>query len=310
MSVSIHSLFTPDELTLELEWLKARDMLLGDNNVKQDVKRALELAPASEHPHCQWLTDLFAEKTVTTAQEACDVFLAEEKSPASLCFAALLSEPRDRALLRRSADLGYPLAQAKMAGTTSEEMFQFAKSAASQRERDGFYQFGRCYDFGLGCKKDLAKVRECDLIAAQLGFVLSMDVLGGLLDDSDPQRWVWWGRAAVLGNSEFFLGSFSGVVEEFNSGTENGDAVFLIGRALNGHASVEQRTIFGQRWEFDDRIVPANSAISFYKSQLAACRLAVDAWSHVGIRCGVVKDVRILIGKFVWETRDLALYKV
>jgi hypothetical protein len=140
MSVSIKSLFTSDEISLELEWLEARDTLLGGNEVKLDVKRALKLAAASDHPSCQWLTGVFAEKTVTTVKEACDVFLAEEKSPASLCFVALLSGPVNRALLRQSADLGYPLAQAKMAGLTEgEESFRFAKSAASQRERDGFF---------------------------------------------------------------------------------------------------------------------------------------------------------------------------
>jgi hypothetical protein len=79
MSVSIHSLFTPDELVLEVEFLKARDMLLGENYEKRDVKRALELAAASEHPQCQWLTSLFAGKTVSTVKEARDVFLAHEK---------------------------------------------------------------------------------------------------------------------------------------------------------------------------------------------------------------------------------------
>jgi hypothetical protein len=91
MSVSIQSLFTPDELALELEWLKARDMLLGDKYIEQDVNRGLELAASSDHPSCQWLTGLFANKTVTTVKEARAVFLAEgKKSPASLCFAALL----------------------------------------------------------------------------------------------------------------------------------------------------------------------------------------------------------------------------
>ena len=87
-------------------------------------------------------------------------------------------------------------------------------------------------------------------------------------------------------------------------------AVVQIGKALNGHVSVEKRTIFGDDDDFDNLIGPANTAISFNKSQLAACRLAVDAWSHVGIRCGVVKDIRVLIGKLVWETRDLALYEI
>jgi hypothetical protein len=46
--------------------------------------------------------------------------------PASLCFAGLL--PLDEVLLRRSAEMGYPLAQARMAYWTSgEERFRFSK---------------------------------------------------------------------------------------------------------------------------------------------------------------------------------------
>jgi hypothetical protein len=84
MSVPIHFLFTPDELTLELEWFEAHDTLLGVNFVKQDVKRALELAAASKHPQCQWLTDLFAKKTVKTCEGARDVFLADSLANAKL----------------------------------------------------------------------------------------------------------------------------------------------------------------------------------------------------------------------------------
>jgi hypothetical protein len=309
----MQSLFTPDELALELEWLKARDALLGENCVNQDVKRALELASASKHPQCQWLTFFFAEKIVTAVKDAHDVFLADIKSPASLCFAALLSDPIDDALLRRSADLGYPLAQAKMAEKMSrsvEEKFRFSKSAASQRERDGIGWLGRCYEYGIGCEKDLEKARECCLLAAQLDYISSMNVLAELLDDSDPQRWFWWERAAVFGQPGFFLSYFYGPVQAFNSGSGNVAIVFQIGRTLNVHFSVEKGTIFSQTYNFDNLIRPANTAISFYKSQLAACRHAVDAWSVVGIRFGVVKDIRVLIGKLVWETRDLALYKV
>jgi TPR repeat protein len=186
MSVSIHSLFTTDELTLELEWLKARDTLLGDNYVDQDVKGALELAAASHHSQCQRLTCLFSEKNVSTVKEARYVFLADEKkSSSSLCFAALLSRPVDEALLRQSANLGHPLAQARRAGRSGgEEMFRFAKFAASQRERDGFYHLAWCYEYGGGCEKDLEKAREFHLISAHLGSVWSMNALGLLLDKS------------------------------------------------------------------------------------------------------------------------------
>jgi hypothetical protein len=191
-----------------------------------------------------------------------------------------------------------------------EERFQFAKSAASQSERVGFYWLGWCYQFGTGCEGDLEKARELYFIAAQLGFVCSMRSLGALLDESDRQRWLWWGRAAVLGDALWYLCSFSDVVEKFNSVSANCAVVFHIGQTLNEHVSVEKRTIFGNRYDFNNLNGPANSAISFYKSQLSSCRRAVDMWSHVSIRCGVVKDIRVLIGKLVWESRDLALFKV
>jgi hypothetical protein len=281
--------------------------------VKQDVKRALELAAASEHPQCQWLTELFARKTVKTADDARDVFLSDEKrppQPASLCFVPLFSQPVDEALLRQSAELGYCLAQARMVGwMRGDEMFLFAKSAASQREREGFHWRGFCCESGIGCDQDLQKAREFFLVAAQLGHIYSMNAFGRLLDASDPQRWLWWGRAAVLGESRWFLYYFSRSVEKFNSGSGNAASVFQIGKALNGHVSVEHGTIFGLNNKFDNRIGHANSAISFYL-QCAACRRAVDAWSVCAARIGVVKDIRVLIGKLVWETRVLALYKV
>jgi TPR repeat protein len=311
MSVSIHALFTPEELTLELEWLKACDTLLGYNYVKQDVKRALELAAASEHPECQVLTSLFAGKSVTIVIEARDVFLADEKkSPASLCFAALLSHPCDLALLQQSANLGYSLAQARMASETiGEERFLFAKSAATQQERDGFFWLGWCYEFSIGCEKDLNKARECYLVAAQLFFVWSMTNIARLLDESDLERWVWWGRTCEPGFPNSLLNNFSAVVLNFNSGSGNGAAVFQIGKALNGQVNVEKRAIFSISDDFDNRIGPANSAISFYKYQLSACRGAVDAWTLCASRIGVVKDIRVLIGNLVWDTRDLAFFK-
>ena len=135
------------------------------------------------------------------------MFLAEEKkSPASLCFAALLSWPVDEALLRHYAILGYPFAQARMARLTEgNERFQFSKSAACQSEREGFYRLGVCYQDGDECKIDLEKAKACQLTAAQLGFVPSMTCFGKLLDESDPQRWFWLSRAAVVKDPSPFL---------------------------------------------------------------------------------------------------------
>ena len=60
----------------QLEYYTVRDTFLGHNNVKQDVKRALELASTCQHPDAKWLLKVFAGKDVTTKEEARVVFLA------------------------------------------------------------------------------------------------------------------------------------------------------------------------------------------------------------------------------------------
>jgi hypothetical protein len=179
-----------------------------------------------------------------------------------------------------------------------------------QLEREGFYHLGYCLEFGFGCEKNEDKARENFLIAAELGDVYAMSRFGQLVDESDPLRWFWWAQAAKRDETADFLHSFAGKVEKFESGSGNAAVVFLIGRALSGNVDFEMRTIFGVSGEFDRQFGPANTSISFYKAQLSACRLAVDAWSHVGLRFNVVKDIRVLIGNMIWEMRDLAFFEV
>lgn len=72
----------------------------------------------------------------------------------------------------------------------------------------------------------------------------------------------------------------------------------------------ETRSIFNERWEFYTCIGPARQAIKFYEEQLQACRNAVKCWNLIGARLGVVKDVRKIIAKLIWDTRGLALFKI
>jgi TPR repeat protein len=63
---------------------------------------------------------------------------------------------------------------------------------------------GCCFRDGEGCEKDLDKAKEKFFLASELGHVLAMDCLGNLFENSDPERWRWWGRAAALGDSWIF----------------------------------------------------------------------------------------------------------
>jgi hypothetical protein len=135
-----------------------------------------------------------------------------------------------------------------------------------------------------------------------------MVFLNRLLDGNDPQRFVWLGRATVNGNSFCFLNEMSDQILSFNSGTGHAKVVFAIGRALKGHADNEERTIFGDGSNFDAHIGPANQALHFYEFQLQSYRKVVDSWTIVGQRNNVVRDIRKMIGKMVWDAREEAAY--
>ena len=185
-----------------------------------------------------------------------------------------------------------------------------AQAAASEHERDGFHRLGACFRYGGGCEKDLNLAKQNLLIAAELGNVYAAEEFGRLLDESDPDCWLWWSRAAVRGWPFSFLDHFAKQVEQFFSGSGNATAVFWIGRALKGNINVEKKEIFGSDYNFVSRIGPANQAVSFYESQIKSARLAVDTWTLVSTRLQMIKDIRIYIGKMIWDARFEANYKI
>jgi TPR repeat protein len=293
-----------------LEWCKIRDTFFGHNFISQNIPLSLELASACQHPDARWLTEACAGKDVNTMEDAKRVFPSLGQNDArALCFAWLLGDRRDLTSLRRSAELGFAFAQARLAGRAEgEEKFKFAQLAAAQGERGGFVRLGVCFRDGEGCEKNLDKAKENFLLSSELGDFWAMDQLGRLLDASDAQQWHWWGRAAA-GESWNFLSNFVDQVELFNSGSGSAAVMFAIGQALQGHVNEQARTIFSESAPFISRIGPAKQAIAFYEAQIKATKDAMRAWTQVGIKLKVVKDVRKLIAKLIWDAREEALYK-
>jgi hypothetical protein len=312
----IHSIFTPPQLALEVEWYRIRDMAFGQNFVVQDVPRALELAAACEHPDAKYLTNVFAGKTVKTKEEARNVLLAQpETDSRAICFAELVLTCDNGGwnMLRMtlSAEFGFAFAQAFMAAATEgEERFKFAQASAAQRERDGFLWLGHCFSLSFGCEKNLLEGKRNYVIAAEMGLVNGMGCIGMSLDKTDPHCWVWLGLASQKGNYTFFIQNMPKMVTDLRSGRGNASCVFEIGRALSAHINEEREEIFGKYYRSNDKCVrAAKDAVSFYKAQLAAYREAVHVWSLTALRFGVAKEIRILIAKTIWELRNLAEYR-
>jgi hypothetical protein len=306
-SVSLHRQLSPEALQQLLAWYKIRDTLLGENKTKQDIKKALELASVCEHPNAVWLTKLFGGRDISSHDEARQVFLGCENDPRALCFAGLLVGTFEE--IGRAAGLDDAFAQAGMAWRTGdEECLRWAEKSAAQGERDGFYWLGICYRDGIACEEGVERAKEYFLVAAELGHVYAMIQFGKFFAKDDLQRFFWLGTAAASGKSLHFLNEMSDQIRNFGSGTGYAKVVFVFGRALKGHINTEKRTIFGQG--YSSYIGPANHALRFYEFQLQSYRKAVESWTIIGLRNKVVKDIRKMIGKMIWESREEAKYIV
>jgi hypothetical protein len=291
---------------LFLSGTRSETLFFGHNFVSRNIPLALDLVAACQHPDARWLTEACAGKDVNTREDVKRVFSALGQNDArALCFAWLFGDQEDLTSLHRAAELGFAFAQAWMFGRTRlDEKFKLAQLAATQGERDGLFWLGWCFRDGEDGDEDLDMAKENFLLASELGYVNGMLWLGDLLDEFDPQRWRWWGQTAALGFSWDFLSHFVNQFELFDSGSRSAAAMFAIGRALQGHVNEEARTIFNREYEFDSLIGPAKQATAFYEAQIKATKDAMHAWTLVGIKLKVVKDVRKLIAKLIWDSRD------
>ncbi len=302
------------------KWLCIVDALLGHNYKKQDITAALTLARVCNHPDAVWLTSVFEGNDISTKEDAREVFLLNQNDARALCFAWCLGTNHwsEMSMLQRAAETGDALASAffcsqqpVMSENGGRYAFRLAQHAALQHDRDGLYRLGNCFENGFGCEKDLKLAKEKYLIAAELGHIEAADAYGRLVGECDPACWIWWGRAAMHGRPLQFLDSFPKQVEELLSGSGNAVVVFLIGLALKESIDMETKQIFESHgWVFHSLIGLANRAISFYRSQIKSARLAVDTWTQVSTRLNLIKDMRIYIGKMIWEARFEANYKI
>jgi hypothetical protein len=95
-------------------------------------------------------------------------------------------------------------------------------------------------------------------------------------------------------------------IRNFNSGIGHANVVFVIGRALKGQIDSKKRAILGIFTQFNAYVGPEYQALHFFKFQLQSYRKAVDSWTIVGLRNKVVKDIRKMSGKMIWDAREEA----
>jgi hypothetical protein len=297
-----------------VKWHDAMDKLVGPSKhhlfLDQDIPEGLRMAKECEHEDAKWLVSLFPETTWMTPE----VLLKQGNGPRAMYFAeciapisgpfGALNERIDR--LQQIAELGYAPAQAWAAGASfenEEERFALARKAAVQGDRDGLYELATCFQHGIGCETDEYKALMTLKEAAEMGHPVALCTFGELgFEESNWNRYLWWGRAAAKGNKNaMYRLSHAAVqqVEVFKKGG-SGRIVFEIGAAFE---MPDFKNRFG-RLECRDEVVPAvDLTIALHGGWCRKAKESIFCWIWVARQKKVVKDIRNIICKMLWADR-------
>jgi hypothetical protein len=258
-----------------IKWADALDVLAkkwGDDSVEKGLQMTRECA----HPDAQWLAALIPPGVEVTRKRMQQVMLEQGDDPRGLFLAWLLDANRsDISRLERAAEAGYAPAQGRLC--TKKLMFKWAQRAALQMDRRGLYHLGRCYSSGRSCTVDNARANELCRRAAELNFPPAQAEYG-----------MWLKRVLFT-----FLPSF-----------ERGKNIRILhttGDLISRNLDAAERKMLGERYD-EHQVQVLQRVVEAHHAALRA-RAAIACWSVVGLRCGVSKDIRVLIGKMVWEEK-------
>jgi hypothetical protein len=275
----------------QIKWWDALDALPHE--------RGLALARECRHPDALWLTSLLPAGGEVTAERMLQVMREQGDDPRAL-FVAWRAENRHSDLTRAAA-AGYAPAQAQLSYESSGvEALVWAEKAAAQYDRFGIFVLGNCHYRGqLG---DMRKERGVELFreAAELGCAAAQCRYGEVaFGKFDWLRYYWWVRALSPGVN---AGLYFAVLELIPS-LLNGElnrVLHTLGPSIRAHLDVEKRTLFGTP-VMGDETEKLRRVVDLYDAMLLCAKESIVCWSVVGLRFGLVKDVRVLIGKLAWQ---------
>ena len=146
------------------------------------------------------------------------------------------------------------------------------------------------------------------LRATDQGSIFAMIALGYYYNDNDSKRWYWLGRVANLEDPDYFTIRLSRSSLIFFDDISH-SSFFTIGSIVKGKLKlIGNRSVFDMNLNSMHVFKFVERSVIYYEDQLVKCRKAVDAWTLVGIRLRVVKDIRKLIGMIIWESKNEELY--
>ena len=178
---------------------------------------------------------------------------------------------------------------------------ELALLSCEKGERDGFSSIA-----------ELQKSLGFALQAANMGCIDCCKQVANQFSTNEPSRYTWLSKIAASrkrGCQEPFLCEIGFQMRRLEYGHDVPSVLFEMGRQLNGQVDLEEGEIFGSSQGFADRKEGALAAVQFYLFQKECYQKAVFTFALIARRVGVVKDVRLIISRKIWESRKEAKYK-
>jgi hypothetical protein len=285
-----------------IKWMRALDMM--DSRTDRHIERALQMARECRHPDAQWLMALLPDPGVgATRQQMVDLLEAHGDDPRAshLAWKIGYMTVNSHAPLRRAAEMGYAPAEADMWKiTTGEERFAWCQRAAANGNRHGLYLLACSLRQGNLCEKDEARAMELFKESAELEHPLAQVAYGELVyRDYEYELYVWLARAALGGWAFPFCNGVLSLLPSFENGASS-RILHTVAPYIRKNVDAEKKLVFGGD-RFDDRIPELLRVVELHEAILRRAKEAIVCAGLVILRLGVVKDIRVMIGKMAWE---------
>jgi hypothetical protein len=285
----------------QIKWWDALDTLIGARGPSRYAE-GVEMARECEHPDAVWLASLFPGGATVTRQTVVKAVQELQEDPRAVYIAWMLAY-RPEGSLCPAAETGYPPAQAQMAAECEDgaEALAWAEKAAASGDRCGLYRLGRIWHTGRGCVADEQKALELYRRAAELGDGMAQYAYGmSAFDNPDPERYRWLGRASLRGFGQWYMAAVIDLLPSFKTG-ELGRVLQVVGPVLREllDKQRDKPEVFGELLE--EQLDMLRRIAALHAAMLERARHAILCWGVVGLRAGLVKDMRVMIANMLWE---------
>jgi hypothetical protein len=288
----------------EIKWWNALDLIKESSGYSDKLNPGIQLARECRHPDAQWLVSLLPAGVEVTSACLRNVLMGQTQDARALHL--LFATGSAFGGLRRAAEMGYAPAQALLAKSVVpilvEDAFSFAEKASSQGHRDGHMLLGQCYLSGRGCAKDRLRAIALFKEAAELDQEVAQGFYGTLVyGELDWERYYWWGRASVKGHKlQLYVDAILQLLLPQFEKNACGRKLHTVAPVIRAHMNVAKCRVF-EHYVAHATVIDLRRVLALHDAMMHRARQAIACWSMAGRRRGVVKDIRVIIAKKLWE---------